>query len=161
MVVVQVLPNYNSQHVLTSGTEGEFRVEHLEPGQWQVVSMRSPMTEDFDPQSGDDMGDMLSDLKLAVVKITDGEETHVILGQPPEDAIEVSGTVVHDGEPVGGVMLNFLPEGSAGMGDLKMVMCKDDGSFSTTLDRRGPYLIRSRGMRTSRAGSSFAPFRPL
>lgn len=142
MVVVQVMPSYTSQHILTSGPDGEFRVENLEPGQWQVVSIRNAMTGELDVEGGDDLGDMLGDMKMDTVNIEEGKSVHLILGKPPENPIEVFGTVVHDGEPMGGSLVSFIPEGAESLGDMKIVTTGDeDGSFRVTLDKRGPYLV--------------------
>ncbi len=151
MVVVQVIPGYNRQQILTTDSTGSFRVENLEPGQWQVVSMPSPMTGDLDVGAGDDLGKMLGELKMDTVEIKEGEATHVILGEPPEDPIEVFGVVVHDGSPISQSIVSFIPEGAESMGDMKVVSVQEDGSFRVTLAKRGPYLISlQQGVATGR-----------
>jgi len=141
MVVVQSMPTYAHQRILTSDADGGFHAEHLEPGRWQIVAMGNPMTGEVDVEGGDDLNDMLADMKMDTVEIREGEEAWVLLGEPPANPIEVFGRVVHGGEPVTGSFLSFIPEGAAGLGDMKIVTCQDDGSFRVTLDQRGPYLV--------------------
>ncbi|MFT7670318.1 MAG: hypothetical protein ACI8X5_003026 [Planctomycetota bacterium] len=141
MVIAQLLPSYSVQHIMTSGSLGEFRVENLEPGTWQVVSMANPMTGEAEAEEIEETKDMLAGLKMASVEIKDGEETVVHLGAPPEDPIEVFGVVMHGGEMVGGALISFLPDGAEGISSIKMSACDDEGRFHLTLDKRGHYLV--------------------
>jgi hypothetical protein len=141
MVIVQRVPTYSSQHMLSSNSNGEFRVEHLEPGQWQVVSTPNFMTGELDMEGGGDVGDMLSDLKMDMVDIIDGEETFVLLGKPPEDPIEVRGSVTHQGAPIARAMISFVPDGTQGLADLKIATTNEEGDFNLQLEKRGSYLV--------------------
>ncbi len=141
MVIVQRLPSYASQHMGSSDSDGEFSFEHLEPGQWQVVSMPNMMTGELDVGSGDGMGEMLSDLKMDMVDVVDGGEHEVILGQPPEDPVQVLGSVTHDGGGIPGALVSFISEKSEGIGDLKMTTTNEEGNFSVQLDNRGHYIV--------------------
>ena len=136
MVIVQRVPEYEPQHMLTADAEGTFRVEHLEPGQWQVVATVNFLSEDQESSSS-----MLEDMKFTLVEIVDGEETHVVLGAAASDPVRVQGRVVHGGEGVGGAFVSFLPEDPEGMNDMRFRTVDGDGRFEIDLDRPGAYLV--------------------
>ncbi len=140
-VIVQMMPSYTRQHMMSSDARGEFRIEHLEPGQWQVIAMPNVMTGEVGAGEGEGMGDMLSNMKMTVAELVDGEATHVVLGKPPEDPVKLLGEVVHDGAPVEGAVVTMMPEGAAGLSDLRMVVTDAEGVFEAELEKRGGYLI--------------------
>ncbi|MFT7485090.1 MAG: hypothetical protein ACI9F9_000936 [Candidatus Paceibacteria bacterium] len=141
MVVIQSLPTYASRHVMQTDSEGAFRAEHLEAGSWQVVSMANIMNGDLDVGDGDGMGEMMKDMKMDVVDVLEGEITYVTLGKPPEDPVEVFGTVTYAGEPVAGAVVVFTSENSDSIADMKMTTVKEDGTFQVQLAERGAYLV--------------------
>ena len=141
MVIVQVVPNYNRQYIATSGPDGEFRFDHLEPGSWQIISMANPMTGELDMEGKQDMSDMLGEMKMDMIDVVDGEEHWVTLGKPPEDPIEVLGSVSAGTEPIAGSMVMFVPEDSAGFSDMRMTTTDASGDFKLTLEKRGAYLV--------------------
>jgi protocatechuate 3,4-dioxygenase beta subunit len=140
-VIVQLMPSYTRQHMMSSDARGEFRIEHLEPGQWQVIAMPNVMTGETDASAGGGMGEMLGNMKMTVAEMLDGEATHVVLGKPPEDPVKLTGVVVHAGEPVEGAVVSMMPEGSAGLSDLKMAVTSEEGAFEVELEKRGEYLF--------------------
>lgn len=138
-VIVQLTPSYARQSLLKSDGQGEFRVEHLEPGTWQVVA-----TADFmagGAEDGEVMEQILGEMKIEMVDIVDGEETQVVLGSPPSDPVLVRGRVLHAGEPIGSAFVSFVPEDSKGMSDMKFKPTGEDGRFELRLDHPGPYLV--------------------
>lgn len=142
MVIVQVVPNYNRQYIATSGPDGDFRFEHLEPGSWQVISMANPMTGELEIEGGEqDMSALLGELKMDMVDVVDGEEHWVTLGKPPEDPIQVLGSVAAGSEPIDGAIVIFVPEDSAGFSEMRMTTTDASGDFELTLEKRGPYLV--------------------
>jgi protocatechuate 3,4-dioxygenase beta subunit len=144
MVMVQKVPNYNTQHMLTSDADGRFERDHLEPGTWQVVAMGNFLTGEAEIDSTDEseaMAEMLGDLKMDMVDIVDGETAHVVLGKPPEDPVLLRGRVVHSGEGIANAAVSVVPEGMQGMSDLKMAFTKEDGTFEVQLDKGGPTLV--------------------
>ncbi len=140
-VIVQLMPGYNRQFMSTSDARGEFRFEHLEPGNWQVIAMPNVLTGEANGESGKGLGDLLGKMKMATAEIIDGESLHLILGQPPENPITLKGSVVHAGEAVPDAVVSFVPEGSEGLGDLKMAYTDERGEFQVDLDKRGEYLV--------------------
>ena len=144
MVMVQRVPNYGTQHMLTSDADGAFEQEHLEPGKWQVIAMGNFLTGDTEMTSDDEqenMANMLGDMKMDMVDIVDGAETHVVLGKPPEDPVLLRGRVVHGGEGIPNAAISIVPEGMAGLGGMKMAVTQEDGTFEIQLDSGGPTLV--------------------
>jgi Carboxypeptidase regulatory-like domain len=138
-VIVQRMPDYNRQYMMSSDGNGAFRFEHLEPAQWQVIAMPNVMTGELDEDGG--VGGMLGSMEMATADIVDGETLHIILGKPPEDPVKLVGEVRHSGEPVAQAVVSLVPEGAAGLGDLKMAYTDDEGNFEVDLDKRGDYLV--------------------
>jgi hypothetical protein len=145
MVIAQHPPSYTSQHLLTSDERGEFRVEHLEPGTWQVIATENFMSGDSSLTEDDaDMSTFLGSMKMSAAEIVDGEQTHVVLGAPPADPVQLHGRVTHAGEPVAGAMVSLVPEGVAGlnaMSGMKMKITDGAGAFDVQLDQPGAYLL--------------------
>jgi hypothetical protein len=143
LVQATQLKDFDTQMTFSDGG-GEFKIEHLVPGSWQIVAMptrgdrEEVSSEGKEPTDG--MMDMISKMKMAVVTIAEGEETHVVLGAPPKDPVEVHGTVTHAGSPMGGAMLAFVADGN-GLKGLKTTKVKEDGAYSVRLDAPGHYSI--------------------
>ena len=129
-----------------TGSKGEFKVEHLLAGSWQVIAM--PARGDSQtaaPDDGKDVGDAATSLfqkmKMTVAAINDGEETHVVLGAPPKDPVDVHGTVTHAGEPLPGSMVIFVAEGKESLKSMKTCKVEKDGTYATRLDAAGHYSV--------------------
>ncbi|MDP6955835.1 MAG: carboxypeptidase-like regulatory domain-containing protein [Planctomycetota bacterium] len=130
--------------VTQSDRSGEFRIEHLDPGKLQVVAIdrdmdMAEMTGDGDGEAN--MGGLLSSMKMTMVEITDGDETHVVLGAPPEDPVRVSGRVTHAGEPYSGANVTFYSGGGKLMERMRLCSVDKEGHFETVLDGPGFYMV--------------------
>lgn len=139
------MKDFENQMTFTDA-EGKFRIEHLLPGSWQVVAMPSQGGGGDEPagdgkEATEPTMDMFSKMKLAMVTVVDGEETHVVLGAPPKDPVEVHGTVTHSGEPMSGAMLAFIAEGKDALKGMKTASVKKDGTYSVKLDAPGNYSV--------------------
>ncbi len=138
------MKDFDSQMTFVGG-KGEFRIEHLLPGSWQVVAMPSRGEPDASADGGKDGAEgamaMISKMKTAVVSIAEGEETHVVLGAPPRDPVEVHGQVTHAGEPCVGAMVAFVAEGKDAMKGMKTCQVAKDGGYTVKLDAPGFYDI--------------------
>ena len=141
MITVQSMPDFSRRRIDTSDGDGAFRVEHLEPGQWQVIAAGNMMTGELDGSTEGGMNDFLEGMEFAMVDILDGEETEVVLGKPAEDPVLVRGRVTHDGQAVENSMISFVPESGASMGQLKMAMTDAQGGYEVELEERGGYLV--------------------
>ncbi len=141
MVIVQRVPTYDAQKLLTSAADGGFRAEHLEPGQWQVVATVNFMSGESAGSDDANMNEFLGNMKIDMVDIVDGEETHVVLGEAAGAPVRVHGRVTAAGEPVGGALVSAIPEDGNGLKDLKMKPLGDDGRFDLDLPKAGNYLF--------------------
>jgi Carboxypeptidase regulatory-like domain len=129
-----------------TGSKGEFRVEHLLPGSWQVIAMPARGNESAAPtDDGKEVSDAAASLfqkmKMTVATINEGEETHVVLGAPPKDPVDVHGTVTHAGEPFGGAMVMFVAEGKDALKSMKTGKVAKDGTYAVRLDAAGHYSV--------------------
>ncbi len=141
MVQVQDMKRFG-QNIGFSDNKGRFEFEHLDPGTYQVVAMPAKGDGLFGDGEEPDPMAMMSKLKMATAEITDGTESHVVLGAPPEDPVQISGRVLHAGVPVAGATVMFTPaSGGKGLSGLKPAQTKKDGSFALTLDAPGPHNV--------------------
>ncbi len=137
--------NFEQQMAFSDG-RGTFKFEHLEPASWQVVAIptslfqSAPKADDGATSDNDMAMSMFSKMKMAMVDIKDGEETHIVLGAPPTDPVRVFGRVTHHGEPFTGSMVIFYREGKASLAGMKSVQVDKDGNYSLVIDTAGPYL---------------------
>ncbi|MDF1798250.1 MAG: carboxypeptidase regulatory-like domain-containing protein [Planctomycetota bacterium] len=135
--LVQIqLPTGSEQQFTQTDTAGEFRVERLVPGQWQVIGVR-PGGEEAD--NADPMA-MLKRLEMEMVDVVDGQEVFVTLGSLPEDPVHLIGQVEPASEIAGGIAI-LIPEGEDLLGAMKMAPIAADGSFELDLDAPGNYVI--------------------
>lgn len=125
---------------MTDGA-GHFRIEHLDPGAYQVIL--EPTTEEtLELQRSDGgMEQMLSKLKMSSAEIVDGETTHVILGAPPKDPVKITGVIMNGSDPLDGGMLMVVAEGKQVLASLKPTKVGEDGTFAVTVDEPGDYLF--------------------
>jgi protocatechuate 3,4-dioxygenase beta subunit len=143
MITVTNMGSFDTS-VSQSDRRGEFRFEHLDAGKVQIVAIDRGMDMAKLVGDGDgepNIGGLLSNMKMTMVEIVDGEETHVVLGAPPADPVHVSGRVTHAGEPYFGATVTFY----SGTGNLmeRMRMCAVDkqGHYETVLDSPGFYMV--------------------
>ncbi len=142
-VLAQIPGDIRPRAATTDGA-GFFEIEHLVPGTYQIFTMGS--TSSDDEPLGDDaddsgIGEMFSSMKMASAELRDGEETHVVLGAPPEDPVHVEGRVVCAGDELSGLFVSFLPEGGGGMSAMKFTQTKGDGRYAVDLEKPGAYLL--------------------
>jgi len=140
------MKDFDSQMAFT-GPKGDFRIDHLAAGTWQVVAMPSrgesggAAGADSDKDLADNASSMMSKLKMTTAAIAEGEETHVVLGAPPKDPVDVHGTVTHAGEPCAGSMVSFVPEGKEVLKGMKTGQVAKDGGYAVKLDAPGHYSV--------------------
>ncbi|MDP6989701.1 MAG: carboxypeptidase-like regulatory domain-containing protein, partial [Planctomycetota bacterium] len=143
----------------TTDSEGLFRLENLDPGDYQVNAMprASRMIEMADGES-DSLGKLVAELKTAMVEISEGEETHVVLGTPAQDPVEVSGRVTLDGEPYSPAFVTFFREGGDDLSKTRPATTDDEGRYTITVDGAGSYLALVQQMSGALGGQSSVEF---
>ena len=127
-----------STHMQNTDGEGRFRFEHLEPGNYQVVAFSAKGLDKLGTDAG---SDFMSQMKTAAASVKDGEDTHLVLGAPPADPVEVVGRVTHAGQPYGGALVTFIHEGKDVLSKMKNVPVDAQGAFTVRLDEPGRYSI--------------------
>lgn len=150
-----------------SDSAGKFELQHVAPGQWQVMSFEdgpSAGGSGNGSSAGDDSAaaaDFMKHLKLAMAAVKDGETVHVVLGAPPKDPVHVRARVTSAKTPVSGAIVSFLPSGGSKEGgalaSLKMSPTDKDGRFEIDLDHSGSYLVSVQKM-TGAAGQQSIEF---
>ena len=137
---VQVIrPTDYSTQITSTDEEGFFRVERLEPGNWQVIGLPNLLGAISGEENQGGRGEMLKGMQMAFVELEDAEEEHVILGEPPADPVLLSGSVTHLGEPVKDAALVMILEGKGGFP--KIGSTDDQGRYELKLDEPGEYLL--------------------
>jgi hypothetical protein len=135
--------------VNTADANGEFRVEHLEPGSWQVIAIEGSLDGD--------QAALLAGLKMAMVEVADGETTHVVLGAAPKDPVHITGEV-NPGEEVAGGLVIFIPEGEGMLGSMRMGVIDGAGKFELDLERSGTYVVTVQSTPTGGVGQDSVEF---
>jgi hypothetical protein len=140
-VIAQNPTDYTTQRFATCDGEGRFRMEHVAPGTWQVINLRFDQLSESPGDDGAQLMSALSDMRMATAEIVDGEETHVVLGAPPKNPVEVRGRVVLGDKGVPGVFVSFLADGRPGLEHMRFVTTDGDGAYSLQLNEPGGYLV--------------------
>jgi protocatechuate 3,4-dioxygenase beta subunit len=126
-------------HFESSDGEGRFKLEHLQPGHYQVVAFPGKALG----KAGSDAGAaFMSSMKMTTAEVRDGEDTHVILGAPPADPVQVVGRVTQAGQPYTGAMVSFIHEGKDVISKMKNAQVDAQGAFEVRLDEPGRYSVQ-------------------
>jgi hypothetical protein len=139
---------------------GQFAVENLTPGAYQVMlqpseteeqamSAKAESGEEFDPS------EMLASLKMTSAQVREGETTHVVLGAPPKAPVRVFGVVSRSHEPVHGGMLTCVGEGGSVLSRIKMGKVKENGEYELKIDEPGSVVLAYQRGISGRAASEF------
>ncbi len=141
-VLAQVPTNPTGQEFTTTDGEGRFAFENLAPDTWQVMTFPTGGGSLADGESdGDDFGAFFGAMKLTMAEVRDGEETHVQLGAPPKDPVQIHGRLIAAGEPVPGAMIVFFADGTGGMEAMKFANSDAKGEFEVQLSQPGRYML--------------------
>jgi len=146
-ILAQNPANFSGQKWVTSDANGEFVIDNLVPGTWQVMTMPGRgALEDVDAGDGEaDMSRLFSEMKFQMAEVVEGQDAHVVLGGRPADPVSVSGRVLAGGVPQAGALVNFVADSqdaSGGMGAFKLTTTAKDGSYGLELDRPGGYMVQ-------------------
>ncbi len=129
-----------ANHMAVSDENGEFVIEHMDPGMWQVIAMNRGA--DFsNAQEGGNMAGMLESMKMSQADIIEGQTTEVQLGAPPADPVTVHGRVTHAKQPYEGALVSFYPEGGKLYERMRFAPVDEDGRYEIVLDGPGTYVV--------------------
>ncbi|HPF14449.1 MAG TPA: carboxypeptidase-like regulatory domain-containing protein, partial [Planctomycetota bacterium] len=142
MITVVASDSPGDNHTTQTDAKGSFLVEHLEPGDYQVVAMQGmrAIAEALEQKEVDIAG-ITGGMKTATAKIVDGETTHVVLGTPPSQPIRVEGSVTLGGQAVTSGFVSFSANGRPIVDNLAITNLDKSGHFETVLDGAGRYRI--------------------
>ncbi len=119
---------------------GRFRVEHLEPGAYQVMAMPDPsrwMVSGEQP----DMGELFEQLRMTTATVVEGETTEVVLGAPPRAPVVVHGRITRGGEPAARANVMVMHEGGALLERMRADTADENGFYEVRLDEPGDYTF--------------------
>ncbi|MBI1381419.1 MAG: hypothetical protein GC161_10070 [Planctomycetaceae bacterium] len=136
-IIANAMPAMETRMATTDGA-GEFVLERLPPGRWQIMSMGGfDMSSDSEERG---LASMLENLKMQVLELEEGVEYVVELGAPPADPVTVRGVVRRAGEPLSKGILSFVPQ-SGGSAGLKLASLDGAGRYEIVLPEPGGYLV--------------------
>ena len=140
MVIVQI-PTLEERRFTNADPSGRFEESGLMPGSYQVQAFPGITSFESGDGGGLDQVALMKALKMASVKLEDGQTEHVVLGSPPAEPVRLRGTVTLAGEPIADSIVSFVQSAGGGLEGLKITNTKEDGSFDLTLDAPGEYLV--------------------
>jgi hypothetical protein len=143
-----------SQRWTNADAQGHFRIEHMTPGNWNVIHLpmgtrakssenkppADPNAKEGDSAQSDAMA-LFADMQMATADIADGKETHVTIGAPPKNPVRVHGRAMVDGRGVANVLITFLADGGKGLDGMRFVNTGPEGGYSVQVNEPGGYLI--------------------
>jgi uncharacterized GH25 family protein len=142
-VMAQNPADIGSQRMGSTGSDGQFLFEAVEPGDWQVMTFGGE--GGGGPPKGDDadamMADLLGNMKFQMAKVVEGQEILVQLGAPPSDPVLVKGKIELAGEGQAGVMVVFIADGRKSGEAMKFSTSDKAGRFELQLSEPGSYLV--------------------
>jgi len=139
--VIAQVPGSQDMVQTSTDSEGRFRFDDMVPGKWQVVAMpnEDEMASVLDEEDGG-VGRLLAGMRIQVVDLGEGDEVHVLLGEPLPDPVRVFGRVTIDGKPVPGVVVSFIAE--AGQeASVRFGSADSAGRYELLLPVAGPYVM--------------------
>ncbi|MEE8467437.1 MAG: carboxypeptidase regulatory-like domain-containing protein, partial [Planctomycetota bacterium] len=129
-----------SQVLGNTDSAGEFRMQHLLPGEWMLFAL-DPGSELQVDEDGVDMAAMLGAFRMSQATLREGETTHVTIGAPPQDPVRVHGRVTLGGEPYTGVTLSFYSQGGRLYENSENTSVDGQGRYEVVLDGPGRYMV--------------------
>jgi len=140
-ILVQLSTDPLLQLFAKTDLKGEFVVDHVAPGDWNVIHMPMQSSQSTSEDPTGDMMSMLGEMKMASAHVVDGEDTHVSLGTPPKNPVRLHGVITHAEKPVAGALVTLLADGGDGMESMKFTRTNAAGEYDTTLREPGRYLF--------------------
>ena len=141
-IIAQVPTDPGNQRFANSDVNGEFVIEGLAPGTYQVMSFGGDDDDDQPAEvDSENFADFFADMKLTMAEVKDGEDTEVTLGAVTGDPVAITGRVEAGGKPVAGVLVSFFDDGNKMLEGMKFATTKSDGAFTIKLNHPGRYLV--------------------
>lgn len=148
MVILQ-MPTLEERRFSKTDTQGRFAEAALKPGSWQVQAFPGLSSLTSEDGGAVDQMALMQALLMTTVELGDEAEEHVVLGTPPANPVRVRGRVSVGDEPIAGMVVSFLPDGTKGLDGLKIVDTKGDGTYEVELPEPGDYLVTAQAVGTA------------
>lgn len=145
-------PDLGEFREVTTDAQGRFELDTLNPGPWRAATF--PSEAELEAQGAEpSMENMMGQLAQAQFELADGEDFELVLGKVSADSPHVSGRLLRDGEPIGGLM-QWFP--AARVMEKQVVQADGEGRFEVNLPAPDVWIVhvndfaaRSRGKRIS------------
>ena len=132
---------FNTHSTMTD-VKGQFVLENMLPGGYQVVAINTGGSGFTTTEDGDvDMGALMKNMEMTMATVVDGEQTWVTLGAAIENPVRVHGKVTLDGKPYAKSSVTFWPEGSNLYANMKIATVDSEGRYEIELAARGDYVV--------------------
>lgn len=148
MVILQ-MPTLEERRFSKTDTQGRFAEAALKPGSWQVQAFPGLASLSTEDGGAVDQMALMQALLMTTVELGDEATEHVVLGTPPANPVRVRGRVSVADEPIAGMVISFLPDGTKGLDGLKIVDTKSDGTYEVELSEPGEYLVTAQSLGTA------------
>ncbi|MBI1382511.1 MAG: hypothetical protein GC161_15645 [Planctomycetaceae bacterium] len=148
MVILQ-MPTMEERRFSKTDGQGRFAEAALKPGSWQVQAFPGLSSLTSEDGGAVDQMALMQALLMTSVELGDEATEHVVLGTPPANPVRVRGRVSVGDEPIAGMVVSFLPEGSKGLDGLEIVDTKRDGTYEVELSEPGDYLVTVQSLGTA------------
>ena len=133
-------PGSVDSHVERSDADGRFRVEAVEPAAWTVIAIDTAADVSAE-RAGANAAAMLESMSVANVDVREGETTHVVFGEPPQNPVRVFGRVRQGGAPFGDAIIGFLREDDGTLASMVQTGIEADGRYELVVDGPGAYVV--------------------
>lgn len=149
--------NARGQNTTTSDERGEFTLERLQPGTYQVMAQpdMGKLQQEMEKSDNPSPASFMKMMEMGSATVVDGEVTKIVLGAPPEAPVRVFGRVTKSGQPVDGGMVTVMREGGSVLDNFEPADVKEDGSYELVIDGAGRATVVYTRAGFGRSGSEF------
>jgi carboxypeptidase family protein len=141
----------------TSDERGEFTLERLEPGTYQVMAQpdMGKLQEEMEGTDNPSPASFMKMMEMTSATVVEGEVTEIVLGAPPEAPVRIHGRVTKSGQAVDGGMVTVMREGGSVLDNFEPADVKKDGSYELVIDGAGRATVVYTRAGFGRSGSEF------
>lgn len=149
--------NVRGQDSTTSDERGEFTLERLQPGTYQVMAQpdMGKLQQELEKSDNPSPASFMKMMEMTSATVVDGEVTEVVLGAPPEAPVRVHGRVTKSGAPVDGGMITVMREGGSVLDNFAPADVSKDGTYELVIDGAGRATVIYTRAGFGRSGSEF------
>jgi hypothetical protein len=125
----------------STGNDGRFEFLDLPPGSWQVMALpNEDQVAEILADEEANVSSLLTGLRMKMVKLQEGDDLEIQLGESMAEPVRVFGRVTLDDEPTPGAVVSFLAE-SSDNNSIRIGTTDREGRFDLNLPATGSYLM--------------------